>query len=98
MDLITKNNEIYLSFLRKIEEMDNAVSEILQNAQPAQGNEHYLTDRELSKLLNISRRSLQEYRSTGKISYYMIGGKVLYRESEIDDLLAENYHPKQEDF
>jgi len=98
MDLITKNNEIYISFLRKMEEMDKTVGEVLKNGQPAPGSERYLTDRELSRLLSISRRTLQEYRTTGKIPYFMIGGKVLYRESDMENLLRENYHSKQEDF
>jgi len=97
MNLITKTDETYLSFLRKIEEMDNAVSKVLQNVQPSIGNERYLTDRELSKLLNISRRTLQDYRKEGKITYFTLGGKILYRESDIEKLLADNYYPKSTD-
>jgi len=96
MNLITKTDETYLSFLCKIEEMDSVVSEILQNVQPSIGNERYLTDRELSKLLNISRRTLQDYRKEGKITYLTLGGKVLYRESDIEKLLTDNYYPKSD--
>ena len=37
-------------------------------------------------------RTLQEYRSSGKLPYYMICGKVLYRESEIEKLLQDSYN------
>ena len=35
--------------------------------QPLLGGEHYLTDRELSDRLKISRRTLQDYRNNGKL-------------------------------
>jgi predicted site-specific integrase-resolvase len=49
--------------------------------------QRFLTDRELSDILEISRRTLQEYRSAGIIPYYLICGKVLYKESEIQQFL-----------
>ena len=39
----------------------------------------------------MSRRTLQEYRTARKIPFILFGGKVLYRESDIEKLLAENY-------
>ena len=98
MDLITLKDEKYISFLCKIEEMENAVSKLLENPNNSSSGEKYLTDRELSKLLNISRRTLQQYRTQGKIPYYMIGGKILYRESDIENILKENFYPKMENF
>lgn len=49
--------------------------------------EHFLSDGELSETLKISRRTLQEYRSAGIIPYYLICGKVLYKDSEIRQML-----------
>jgi excisionase family DNA binding protein len=98
MDLITKTDEIYISFLRKIEETDNAVSGIFKNYHPLLNGERYLTDKELSKTLNISRRTLQDYRTEGRIPYCLIGGKILYKESDIEKLLTENYHLECNDF
>ena len=49
--------------------------------------EHFLSDGELSETLKISRRTLQEYRSAGIIPYYLICGKVLYKDSEIGQML-----------
>ena len=39
------------------------------------GGESYLTDKEISERLKVHRRTLQEYRSSGKLPYYMICGK-----------------------
>ncbi len=43
-----------------------------------------LTDVELSLRLKASRRTLQEWRDKGTLSFFKIGGKILYRESEIE--------------
>ena len=47
-------------------------------------------DAELANYLKVSRRTLQEYRNNGILSYYQIGGKILYRESDIEELLEKN--------
>lgn len=54
-------------------------------------SEHYLTDAELAKILKLSRRTLFEYRIDGVLPYYLISGKVLYKESDILKLLEKNY-------
>ena len=48
-------------------------------------------DKEVSAQLKQSRRTLQDYRNEGRISYYQLGGKILYRESDIEKMLQENY-------
>ena len=50
----------------------------------------YMNDAELANYLKVSRRTLQEYRNNGILSYYQIGGKILYRESDIEELLEKN--------
>ena len=34
-----------------------------------------------------------DYRDQGRIPYIQLGGKILYRQSDIEKLLEENYHP-----
>ena len=48
-------------------------------------------DKEVSAQSKLSRRTLQDYRNEGRISYYQLGGKILYRESNIEKMLQENY-------
>jgi excisionase family DNA binding protein len=91
MDLITKTDEMVVSFLDKIEKMDKGINEIVKNSRQFLNGERYLSDKEVSVTLKISRRTLQDYRSEGKIPYYMIGGKVLYKESDIEKMLLGNY-------
>jgi excisionase family DNA binding protein len=98
MELITKSDEAYITLLRKITETESAIDTFFSGYHPLLGNERYLTDSEVSKTLHISRRTLQDYRSTGQIAYSAIGGKILYRESDIEKWLTANYHPAQEDY
>ena len=53
--------------------------------------ERYLTDREVAERLKVSRRTLQEYRNARQIPFVVFGGKVLYKEHDIEIMLEENY-------
>ena len=63
----------------------------MANSRPTLGGERFLTDREVSERLKVSRRTLQDYRNNGVVSYYQLGGKILYKESDIERMLAANY-------
>ena len=82
--------------LRLLEQIDNELDRYSATHRPLFGGEIYLTDKELSERLKISRRTLQEYRSSGTIGYYLICGKILYKESEIERMLCENYRERDE--
>ena len=69
------------------------VERLARDNRPPFNGERFLTDRELSGMLKISRRCLQDYRDQGRIPYIQLGGKILYRQSDIERLLEENYHP-----
>ena len=56
-------------------------------------DENFLSDAELSKLLKIDRRTLKRYRNCGKIPYYKLKGKILYKESDIYELIEKHYYP-----
>jgi predicted site-specific integrase-resolvase len=42
-------------------------------------------------MLHISKRTLQQYRDYGLISYIIIERKILFRESDIIKVLERNY-------
>ena len=42
---------------------------------------------------NVGVKTLQEYRNDGVIPYILLGGKVLYRESDLERVLESCYHP-----
>lgn len=54
----------------------------------------FYTDAQLAEHLNISRRTLQEYRDNGMIAYYRLDGKILYSDNDVDEFLKSSYRPK----
>jgi excisionase family DNA binding protein len=88
---ITREDERLASLFRAMDELSEAIENMVRNSRPEPGCEQYLTDKELSGLLKISRRCLQDYRTEGKIPFYRIGGKILYRAGDIERFLEEHY-------
>ena len=50
----------------------------------------FVTRKETARLLRISLPTLHEYTKNGILVGYRIGGRILYKLSEIEDVLEEN--------
>jgi excisionase family DNA binding protein len=90
-ELITRSNERVSSFFKSLDRMVAGLEYLAKTCKPTLGEERYLTDKEVSARLRLSRRTLQDYRDQGRIPYCQLGGKILYRESDIEKVLAKNY-------
>ena len=89
-----ENNERLKRYFTALERISGAMENLFTLKKPSIAGESFYTDRDLSEKLKISRRSLQDYRNEGRIPFIRLGGKVLYRASDIDKLLDENYREK----
>lgn len=89
-EIITKEDERIGSFLDSLEHLMRTFETVLGTYRPPLGGEHYLTDAEVSKHLKMSRRTLQQYRNSGKIPFIHLGGRILYRASDIEKILNDN--------
>ncbi len=74
-----------------LEHMDKVLSQMENTPRSLFHGERFLTDEELSKILRVARRTLQEYRNLRIIPYYLVQGKALYKESDIQKLLEDSY-------
>ena len=76
-----------------LDDKDPRIDVMFQGLMPKSlfNGERFLTDEELSKVLRVSRRTLQEYRTFGVVPYYMVQGKTLYKESDILKILEDSY-------
>jgi excisionase family DNA binding protein len=92
MEIITKESEFAKEFFATIDRIRITVEHLAKNSRPIFGGERYITDSELSERLHLSRRTLQDYRSSGTLPYFKLGGKVLYKESDVEKLLRDNYY------
>lgn len=92
MEMITKDNAKVIAFLKTLDKISDKVGQITSDCRPTLNGEFFLTDREVSERLKISRRALQDYRNQGKIPYLHLGGKVLYKESDLERVLEKAYY------
>lgn len=90
-EMITKNHVLVAQFGDTLDRLLDGIENLVANSRPTLGGERFLTDREVSARLKVSRRTLQDYRNNGMIAYYQLGGKILYKESDIEKMLAANY-------
>lgn len=91
MDLLTNDAEEIIVHQEMIKQLRNRIEEILKNYRPVMNGEIYLSGEEVCKLLHISKRTLQQYRDDQILSYIQIGGKLIYKESDILTVLERNY-------
>ena len=89
-DLNTEADDMQV-VLSAISSVSRRIKEVAQTHKPLFGGEHFLTGKEVCERLYISPRTLQDYRDKGFIPYTQIAGKILYRLSDINRLLQENY-------
>jgi len=90
-EIITKDNERIKSLFCSLDKLLDRIENVMTGHKPSLNGERFLTVTQVSERLKVSRRALQEYRSNGKIPYIQLGGKTLYRESDIQKLLEQNY-------
>lgn len=90
--LLTPENDMRVkAFFSSLEDLSNRVEKIRDNNKPSLDGERYYTDKELAVKLKVSRRSLQDYRNNGILPYTQVGGKILYRASDIERMLMDGY-------
>ena len=88
---IKTNDEWAVGFMKELDSMLNGIESMNEKSKASFGNERFLTDKEVSAWLKVSRRTLQDYRNNGIVSYYQLGGKILYKESDIEKLVMGGY-------
>ncbi len=90
-NLITKDSEQVVAFFKSLDRMLDGIENLMRSYRPMLNGERYLTDAEVAEKLKLSRRVLQDYRNEGRIPYCKLGGKILYRESDIQRMLDDGY-------
>lgn len=90
-NVMTTDDEHIAKALNALRKGTREASLLAQNYRPPLNGERYMTDKEVAERLKVSRRTLQEYRNDRKIPFIIFGGKVLYRETDIEKMLEENY-------
>jgi len=84
----------FTAWMDRIMERFDILTEVVntsKNQHIAVDGEELLDSQDVLQMLKISARSLQRYRSSGKLLYYTISGKIYYKLSDIHQLVRESF-------
>ena len=90
-DLITRTTEEFRDLRKKLTQALRLVERLIEEQRPSIFNEVYLTSEEIRSMFGISKRTLQTYRDEHIIPYTMLGGKFLYPQSAIFEVLEHHF-------
>lgn len=82
----------FTAWMERIMNRFDILSEHINEVQKQHSSidgEELLDNQDLLQMLKISPRSLQRYRSKGKLPYYTISGKLYYKLSDIHQFIRE---------
>jgi hypothetical protein len=84
---------------RVMQRFDLLTERIIQTEQRHSSidGEELLDNQDVLLMLKISSRSLQRYRSGGRLPYYTISGKLYYKLSDIHQFIRDSFHDKRPD-
>ena len=91
-EIMTQEDPQRQLFSQLIEAILKKLERYYATARPMLGGEVYLTGEEVCSQLRLSTRTLQEYRNAGILPFYKIGGKILYKQSDIQTMLERHYN------
>ena len=91
MKQIGDSNEDMLALLESVLSIKNELLYIREYFHPLFKEEIYLSGEQVCEMLHISKRTLQQYRDDGLIPFIKLERKILFRESDIINLLENNY-------
>ena len=83
-ELLTKDSQSVTTLFASLDKIFGNLEQLSQNCRPMLDGERFLTDKGVC-------RTLQEYRNEGRFPYILLGGKVLYKESDIEKTLWAGY-------
>ena len=81
----------YEELTAKIDQVNEKLDDLFSNPPQDSKCLDWLTSDEVIKLLQISRKTLQNYRDDNLIGFTRINRKIYYSKAEIEQLLRENY-------
>ncbi len=90
-------NNFYDNAEKVLKRLDESVALIvaqLKIGSKLDPDDVFFDNGEFMKLMNISKRTAQEWRNKKIIEFSQVGNKIYYRLSDIQKLLNDNYNYK----
>ena len=82
------------NILKRLDEQITFVVAKMKMNEKFDPEDVFFDNGEFMKLMNISKRTAQEWRNKKIIEFSQVGNKIYYRLSDIKKLLNDNYNTK----
>ncbi|HTN08286.1 helix-turn-helix domain-containing protein [Agriterribacter sp.] len=85
----------FIAWMERIMDRFDILSEHLiaeQKKFQVVDGEELMDNQDLLQMLKISNRSLQRYRSSGRLPYYSISGKLYYKLSDVHQFIRDSFN------
>ncbi|MFT3739586.1 MAG: helix-turn-helix domain-containing protein [Breznakibacter sp.] len=87
MEVIAIESKTFELIKDRFEGFAKQIKQLCNHDQP---NNKWLDNQDVCNLLNISKRTLQYYRNTGKISFSQVNSKCYYKVADVEKLLRDS--------
>lgn len=95
MYLDKENFEVWMErIMDRFDKQDKTLDKMSKHRNMLDG-EILFDNQDLCMLLNVSKRTLQRYRSTGELPFQTIYQKTYYKESDVHKFMRENFDKKR---
>ena len=82
------NDEYFIELISIVKKIQEDIL-VIKNFQTKIKVDDYLDGQDVMQMLKIAPRTLNHYRQSGTLPFYRIGGKILYKRSEIEKILHD---------
>lgn len=89
MEIINVDSQAWEMMMARFEDFARRV-ETLCKCNEDKSLQKWLTNEDVCGILNVSKRTLQTYRDSGKLSYSQIGYKIYYRPEDVELLIEKS--------
>ena len=83
----------FTAWMERLLQCFDLLGENIRKQKDSRGSidgEELLDNQDVMQLLKVSSRSLQRYRSAGRLPYYTISGKLYYKLTDVHQFLRES--------
>lgn len=91
-DILDGRSSEILEMFYNIEKINANISNCTNTDQSKMSGSTFLGNKEVCRLLQLSPRTLQYYRDKRLIAFYKLEGKILYKMTDIQKMLENNYY------
>ncbi|WP_195375308.1 MULTISPECIES: helix-turn-helix domain-containing protein [Parabacteroides] len=88
------NNEDFEKWMeklsKKLTEIGQDIKSLINTSEVFSDDEKLLDNQDLAFLLKVSYRTLQRYRSSKKLPFFMVGHKTYYRTSDVREFVRSH--------